>query len=332
MNDACTTLAWCSIEVTMMALVALSHRAHRVAPWAAPGRGSPPPRSGSSRPSLLWHFARIRPDGTGMSERPKPDRAQLPSILFSRSRQCLQPWADRRRNWGIAISAGFASGFSGVPSSRTGCVPCGCGVVRRCSKNIVRSIRAWGIFLWLGAVIGLFRLLLGLWGAATCRRWSNPVNDPDLLSLVATFRHAIGCHRTIEIRERRDCAAVTAAAVGWRRPVVLLPGDWRSWTATELRAVIGHELAHVVARGLRGGGHRATEPRASFLSPSASLDLLAIAPATRAGRRRAWRPAVRRKPQLPPGSFSLGIAAGREFLGVAGPDVLAGARSTNQED
>ena len=37
----------------------------------------------------------------------------------------------------------------------------------------------------------------------------------------------------------------TAATIGWRRPLVLLPGCWRAWSSAELRAVLAHEIAHV---------------------------------------------------------------------------------------
>ena len=37
----------------------------------------------------------------------------------------------------------------------------------------------------------------------------------------------------------------TPATIGWRRPLLLLPGDWRDWGPDERRAVLAHELAHV---------------------------------------------------------------------------------------
>ncbi|HET6883023.1 MAG TPA: M56 family metallopeptidase, partial [Pirellulales bacterium] len=35
---------------------------------------------------------------------------------------------------------------------------------------------------------------------------------------------------------------------GWRRPVIVLPGDWQSWSDVERRVVLAHEIAHI-ARG-----------------------------------------------------------------------------------
>ena len=37
----------------------------------------------------------------------------------------------------------------------------------------------------------------------------------------------------------------TPATIGWRRPLLLLPADWRDWSPAERRAVLAHELAHV---------------------------------------------------------------------------------------
>ncbi len=43
-----------------------------------------------------------------------------------------------------------------------------------------------------------------------------------------------------------DCAA--PVTVGWFRPVILLPSNWRSWPAAELDAVLIHEREHVRRR------------------------------------------------------------------------------------
>jgi hypothetical protein len=93
-----------------------------------------------------------------------------------------------------------------------------------------------------GSAVALARLLLGLWAVGVCRRRSRPVDDPGLLAEVEGLRAALGCRRPVTVREAADLA--TAATAGWRRPVVLLPTDWREWTAAQRRAVLAHELAH----------------------------------------------------------------------------------------
>ena len=56
----------------------------------------------------------------------------------------------------------------------------------------------------------------------------------------------LSCLRAVEIRQ---CDELTSAAtIGWRQPVLLLPGDWKNWTAEQRRAVLAHEIAHVRGR------------------------------------------------------------------------------------
>ena len=99
------------------------------------------------------------------------------------------------------------------------------------------------MLLAVGVGIGLARLFLGLAWVSACRRRGRPVHDPALLALLEELRDAMGCRRPVAVVEVSDLG--TAATVGWRRPLVLLPSDWRTWTEAERRAVLAHELAHV---------------------------------------------------------------------------------------
>jgi beta-lactamase regulating signal transducer with metallopeptidase domain len=87
------------------------------------------------------------------------------------------------------------------------------------------------------------RLALGLWAVRRLRRQSRPLVDARLRGLLDELHAALELWRPVELRELPDLG--TPATVGWRRPLVLLPRDWRAWSDAERRSVLAHELAHV---------------------------------------------------------------------------------------
>jgi beta-lactamase regulating signal transducer with metallopeptidase domain len=91
--------------------------------------------------------------------------------------------------------------------------------------------------------LGVLRLLLGLWAIRHGWRRSQPVNDSDLLHLVEELCMALDVKQPVTVRESADLT--TAATIGWWKPVLLLPADWRRWTGAQTRVVVAHELAHV---------------------------------------------------------------------------------------
>src|SRR4029077_4556473 len=79
----------------------------------------------------------------------------------------------------------------------------------------------------------------------------------DGTQLPAQYRRSVGPAAKRDGRPLRSADALevcetaalrSAATIGWRRPVLLLPSDWRTWTETERRVVLAHELAHVARR------------------------------------------------------------------------------------
>ncbi len=106
------------------------------------------------------------------------------------------------------------------------------------------SFAAW--LLMVGVGLGLARLTIGLVAVERYRRRTNPVNDEPLLALLDATCQRLECVRQIELRESAEI--VSPATVGWRRPLILLPLEWREWSEAERRAVLAHEVAHV-ARG-----------------------------------------------------------------------------------
>src|SRR5262249_50207725 len=103
------------------------------------------------------------------------------------------------------------------------------------------SLVAWSFVA--GVVLVFGRLVLGLWAVRRLVRRARPVTDCGLLDLAAELGAELGVGRPVAVCESDELT--TAATVGWRRPVVLLPADWPAWDETERRAVLAHELAHV---------------------------------------------------------------------------------------
>ena len=82
-----------------------------------------------------------------------------------------------------------------------------------------------GVYL-TGATLFLGSLALGMVQLALIRRRSRPVLDPTILDLANTIASQIGVYRRVALREA-DLSGLPAT-VGWLRPVILLPPDWRA--------------------------------------------------------------------------------------------------------
>jgi hypothetical protein len=116
-----------------------------------------------------------------------------------------------------------------------------------------RWARTWVFLLPSGTAWCLLRVVMGLWGVRECRLRSVPVDDSELLGQVESLRVALGLLGRVEVRELPQLVTTTAAAVGWWQPLVLLPGNWRTWNESERRAVLAHELAHVARADYAAG-------------------------------------------------------------------------------
>jgi beta-lactamase regulating signal transducer with metallopeptidase domain len=97
--------------------------------------------------------------------------------------------------------------------------------------------------LLTGMGVGLLRLIMGLIAVARYRRHSCPIDDSDMSDRLAIVCAELGCNCPVALHE--SPLLDSPAVVGWRRPLVLLPGTWRTWTAEERQAVLAHEMGHV---------------------------------------------------------------------------------------
>ncbi len=94
-----------------------------------------------------------------------------------------------------------------------------------------------------GMGVGFARLAAGLWAVGAYRKRGRLINDAELRELVDVLCAELSCMRRVELLEVDRLNA--AGTVGWRRPVILLPSTWRSWTAQQRRGVLAHEIAHI---------------------------------------------------------------------------------------
>lgn len=119
--------------------------------------------------------------------------------------------------------------------------------VRSQTRPVVRDQWTWPVVLAalmvVGAGFGFGRLCLGLLLVRSYRLRSRLISAPEVLELRDVLQAELGCRRSIELYESDSMA--TAATVGWKKPLVILPTAWRSWTPAERTAVLAHEIAHI---------------------------------------------------------------------------------------
>jgi beta-lactamase regulating signal transducer with metallopeptidase domain len=95
-----------------------------------------------------------------------------------------------------------------------------------------------------GAIVMLIHLMMQLSGVRRCARHSAEVQDADWRRLLAECSAGMGIRRPVRLLRSRERAV--PMTFGTRRPAILIPSIGDSWSGDRRRAVILHELAHVV--------------------------------------------------------------------------------------
>jgi beta-lactamase regulating signal transducer with metallopeptidase domain len=112
--------------------------------------------------------------------------------------------------------------------------------------SLIDPTTFWLLLLVIPAVCGIWQ---SVWAACAIRRVVNearPIQDPATRELVADVCRRLGWRGTIELRQ--STRTPIPLCVGWLRPCVLVPSQWRNWGDLTLRAVLAHEVSHVVRR------------------------------------------------------------------------------------
>jgi beta-lactamase regulating signal transducer with metallopeptidase domain len=240
MNDLGIALAWLAVQVTAVALAGLVLSA--LAGRRAPAAGASVASAALAAMIVLGILAICPLPGWwtwyGLAELPADVSAAGSPTAHEEEATALQPAPamESSRGGGMQLS-GLFSAIQGLRSTSAG-----------------SAARGWfprwptiaAGLAGIATALGVLRLFLGLWAIRQGWQRSEPVNDPALLELIEELRSALGVKRPVAVRESLDLT--TAATIGWLKPMLLLPADWHSWTAQQLRVVVAHELAHV-ARG-----------------------------------------------------------------------------------
>lgn len=144
-------------------------------------------------------------------------------------------------------SEAFAAGIDGIRRFNQAEVVAqpehvGQGRVSLPTRNQIVTVALW--VLGIGIVLGICRFLGGVLGVYLLVRSSRVVLDRRVLDCVEVSQAELQFVHHIEVRETKE--VLTAAVVGWRKPVLLLSVNWKDWSQDQLQSVTAHEVAHIV--------------------------------------------------------------------------------------
>lgn len=111
------------------------------------------------------------------------------------------------------------------------------------TKSNVRFLaRVFSVVWLLGCSCFLIRTVTGLFVAARLVKDATRI-DCDLPAQTAKTLLSSGTARRVNVFCHPEI--LVPVTIGWLRPVVLLPIEWRDWTVQKLESVLIHELTHV---------------------------------------------------------------------------------------
>ncbi len=104
------------------------------------------------------------------------------------------------------------------------------------------------VAIWiLGFLVFLIRLVSGLWYVGQLRSRGTSVPDEQWIETTRMLSRRLGMTRTVTLLQ--SALVHTPMALGWLKPVVLLPvGLVNQLAPAEVEAILAHELAHIARR------------------------------------------------------------------------------------
>ncbi len=257
MNSLGAGLVWCGVQVSLLAIsgvvvylllgrrgpaarstaalsvlvIAIGLAALALSPW--PRWWSPQPIAASEHQLVAQTNEAA---AAQMADAASGDRAQPATGTSSPATMPAMHVESNATTWAKAVWSSVWDGLGNRPSSGSKATPRWPGVI------------AW--LLAIGTLVGVVRLIVGLAAVRAYRRRTMPVTDEPLNALLEATRLRLGCLAPVELRESVEIGS--PATVGWRRPLVLLPPQWREWSGSERQAVLAHEVAHIVRGDFAG--------------------------------------------------------------------------------
>jgi beta-lactamase regulating signal transducer with metallopeptidase domain len=236
MNLVGIALAWCILQITLMA--SATCLLYILVRWFRPAEGSSILFAGMGIAVIIsllafspwpqWHsieqtadrISNVTSSSSGFIKAPDladPPIAKLPATAVNEAKELLELLWERVGRIFILLPATTKEGW-----------------------HWAGTITA---FMITALIFGLGRLIWGMTAVNRQRLQSQAVADREVMELVDVLRAELGCRTAVEIRQSNE--VVTAATMGWRRPVILLAADWKQWTSVQVRAVLAHEVVHV---------------------------------------------------------------------------------------
>ena len=161
---------------------------------------------------------RATTSGNASGPRALPQQNQLPTVIDTPSDSAASP-----RSRMVAASATQSSSLS------------------RIDPNTV-----WFLILVVPAVCGIWQSVRSARAVRRVVDEARLVQDAATLKLVAEVCRRLHWDGVVDLRQSSRTAI--PLCVGWKRPCILLPPEWRSWGDMTLRAVLAHEVSHIVRR------------------------------------------------------------------------------------